>query len=361
MVKPTVVSTFAGCGGSSLGYKMAGYRELLATDFDDNSIETFKRNFKGVPVLQADICTLQADDVLKMIGLKRGELDVLDGSPPCQGFSNAGRRKVKDARNDLFREYVRLIRDLAPRVFVMENVQGMAQGKMKGRFIEIIQTLKSLDYVVEARLMNSKYYGVPQARPRLIFIGVRKDLGLGPVFPKGEGRLVTVRQAFKGLPPQVEDRPMKDAMRQACRHITPGMGVRQMGTIFVRFLGSPAGSFAARRLSWVKPSPTIVKEEIAHAGLIHPEEDRYLTASELKRLATFPDDFWFSSRRDTCARIGNAVMPRFMYHLAKTIKEEILDRAEAGKLAGNGPRRAKVTRPRGGQGVGKGVSREASL
>jgi len=349
MVKqPTVISTFAGCGGSSLGYKWAGYRELLATDFDDDSVKVFKANFPDVPMLQADICQVTAAQVLEFAGLKPGELDVFDGSPPCQGFSTAGRRQVRDERNDLFKEYVRLIREIRPRAFVMENVKGMAIGRMKGRFLEILGTLRTLDYRVRCRVMNSRYYGVPQSRNRLIFIGVRKDLGLEPVFPEPEKHVVTVRKAFEGLPPQTEDRPMPDWMRRACRKITPGMGVWKIATVFIAEKGSAAGSIATSRLCWGRPCPTIVKSEFGHAGLIHPDEDRYLTTAELKRLASFPDDFKFTNRRLACERIGNAVMPRFMYHIAKTVRERILETAQ------DGPRTSQVTKGQGGPCPGKG-------
>ncbi len=357
VVKPTVVSTFAGCGGSSLGYRWAGFKELLAIDFDEDSVLTFRRNFPRVPCWQEDICQVTAERVLEATGLKRGELDVLDGSPPCQGFSTAGRRKVRDERNDLFREFVRLIRDFEPRVFVMENVQGMASGRMKGRFLEIIQTLKSLDYVVECRLMDARHYEVPQSRKRLIFIGVRRDLGLKPAWPKPVPGLVTVRKALEGLPPQAEDREMPAWMRKACRRISPGMGVWKIATVFIEEKGSAAGSIATSRLVWGRPSPTIVKSEFGHAGLIHPDEDRYLTQAELKRLSTFPDDFQFTDRKRAVERIGNAVMPRFMYHVARAVKEGVLDQAGASRTAQNGPRTSQEAKRPRGQGAGKGQAR----
>ena len=107
---PTVISLFAGYGGSSLGYSMAGYRELLAVEWDDHAVETFKLNFPDVPVWHGDIAKLSVEECLKITGLQLGELDVLDGSPPCQGFSTAGKRRMDDGRNTLFREYVRLLR-----------------------------------------------------------------------------------------------------------------------------------------------------------------------------------------------------------------------------------------------------------
>ena len=108
--------------------------------------------------------------------LKPGELDVLDGSPPCQGFSTAGKRRMDDGRNQLFREYVRLLRGLRPKVLVMENVSGMVKGKMKLIFAEIMRELKASGYKVSARLMNAMHFGVPQSRERMIFIGIREDL-----------------------------------------------------------------------------------------------------------------------------------------------------------------------------------------
>lgn len=125
---PTVVSLFAGCGGSSLGYSMAGFREPLAVEWDEYAVETFRANFPDVPVWQGDIAELSVEECLRLTGLQPGELDVLDGSPPCQGFSTAGRRKMDDGRNQLFQEYVRLLRGLRPKVLVMENVSGMVKG-----------------------------------------------------------------------------------------------------------------------------------------------------------------------------------------------------------------------------------------
>jgi len=116
---PTVISTFAGCGGSSLGYSMAGFKELLAIEWDNNAVETFKLNFQDVPVYYGDIAKISIDEILEMTGLKPGELDIFDGSPPCQGFSTAGKRIIDDPRNSLFKEYIRLLRGLQPKVFVM--------------------------------------------------------------------------------------------------------------------------------------------------------------------------------------------------------------------------------------------------
>lgn len=192
---PTVISIFAGGGGSSLGYSMAGYRELLAVEWNNNAVETFKLNFPNVPVYHGDIAKLSVGECMKLAGLtESGELDLLDGSPPCQGFSTAGKREMNDDRNQLFREYVRLLRGLKPKVFVMENVSGLVKGKMKLVFAETMRELKISGYKVKCKLLNAMYFNVPQSRQRLIFIGVREDLGIGPRYPEVESRPINAKR-----------------------------------------------------------------------------------------------------------------------------------------------------------------------
>lgn len=174
--KFTVGSTFSGCGGSSLGMKWAGGKVLFAIEWDANAVETYRLNHKGTPVLHRDIATVTVEELLTLTGLQPGELDVLEGSPPCQGFSTAGKRQIDDPRNSLFKEYVRLLRGLKPKVFVMENVSGMVKGDMKHVFAIIMRELKASDYQVKCQLMNTMYFGVPQSRERVIFIGVRNDI-----------------------------------------------------------------------------------------------------------------------------------------------------------------------------------------
>jgi len=184
---PTVISTFAGCGGSSLGYKLAGFRELLAVEWDDNAVATFQLNFPDVPVYHGDIAKLIGAECMKLVGVKSGELDVLDGSPPCQGFSTAGKRKFDDPRNSLFKEYARLLKELQPKVFVMENVTGMVKGYMKQAYLVIIKTLRDCGYRAKGEVLNAMYFNVPQSRGRVIIIGVRNDLGIEPSHPKPQG------------------------------------------------------------------------------------------------------------------------------------------------------------------------------
>lgn len=320
--QPTVISTFAGCGGSSLGYKWAGYHELLAIDFNDNAVETFKLNF-DTPIWNRDIKDCTGQEILDFCNIKKGELDLLDGSPPCQGFSTAGKRNLSDERNDLFREFVRLITELQPKVFVMENVSGMIKGKYKGKFNEILQTLKDAGYNVKVKLLNAMWYEVPQSRERLIFIGVRNDLNIEPVYPESIGPPISFREATRGLD-EYEDKPLTAIIKKIAKQQPQKWNTDDK--IYESIKGNKAGAMSLKWAQWDRPIGTITKSEISVTGIVHPDRHRYLNQDELKQLSTFPLDFKFTGRKECAERIGNAVMPRFMYHIAKTIKEQILDK-----------------------------------
>lgn len=220
-----VVSTFAGCGGSSTGYRMAGYRVLLACEFVEAAQETYRANARpGTIIEPRDIRDVTGADILERIGLGVGELDIFDGSPPCASFSTAGKREkgwgevkkysdVEQRSDDLFFEYARLIEELRPKVFVAENVSGLVKGTAKGYFLEILAALKACGYRVSARLLDAQWLGVPQARQRLIFVGVREDIGTDPVHPKPLSYRYSIDEAIAGLNGPIE--PESDIRRFA--------------------------------------------------------------------------------------------------------------------------------------------------
>ena len=321
---PTVVSLFAGCGGSSLGYSMAGYRELLAVEWDNNAVETFQLNFPDVPVYHGDIAKLSVEECLRLTGLEPGQLDVLDGSPPCQGFSTAGKRNLDDDRNQLFREYVRLLRGLRPRVFIMENVSGMVKGKMKLVFAEAMRELKASGYKVSCRLLNAMYFWVPQSRQRLIFIGVQDDLGIEPSHPRAEAKPVTVRDAWFGLSENVKDASM-------CHWwIDAKPGSKTAVALENTAQGQTLRGFSmSRRLAWDHVAGTIQTGGVApgypgSSWPSHPTSPRGISTREAARCASFPDDFGFRDWRDGAKRIGNSVPPLFMRAIAGHVRREIL-------------------------------------
>lgn len=310
---PTVISTFAGCGGSSLGYSFTGFRELLAVEWEQNAVDTFKLNFPDVPVYHGDIAELSVEQCLEMTGLKVGELDVFDGSPPCQGFSTAGKQNMQDSRNFLFREYARLLKGLQPKVFVMENVSGMVKGKMKLIFAEILRELKSCGYKVKAVLMNAMYFGVPQSRQRMIFIGVREDIKKEPSFPLPTYQPPTVSDAIKHLPKGTEGKHEQQVL-EAWRLSRPGASLRQT----CRFVGS----FQSIRLNPDRPSSTQIK---AHLNW-HYDIARQLTVTEAGIIQSFPEAFQFiGTKANGKERIGNSVPPLFIKAIAEHIRTEILD------------------------------------
>lgn len=313
--KFTVVSTFSGAGGSSLGYKNAGGRILLAVEIENNAAATYRLNFPDTPIHKGDIGALKVEDVLKRTNLKAGELDILDGSPPCQGFSMVGGRKFGDSRNKLFTEFARLLYGLQPRVFVMENVGGMVRGKMRLLFVECLKRLKGCGYRVSARLLNAQYFHVPQFRRRLIFVGVREDIGLEPSHPKAQSRPMPVRRIEIIPNPRMRNSPRTVRLWRQMKQGGSGKDVPETnGT-----------SFGLFRLDPNKPCPTIVKRWTAGSGIMHWDEPRFLSVPELAQVQTFGLAFkWTGTPTDACRLIGNSVPPRMMQAIAEHIRDNIL-------------------------------------
>lgn len=330
MSNPTVISTFAGCGGSSLGYKFAGYKELLAVEWDDNAVETFKLNFPDVPVYHGDICKLSGDECMRLAGITKGELDVLDGSPPCQGFSTAGKRKYDDPRNSLYKEYVRLLKELRPKVFVMENVTGMVKGHMKQAYLQIIATLRDCGYRAKGEVLNAMYYNVPQSRERVIIIGVREDLGIEPSHPKPQSKPISAIKSLYGVknnPDEVSwllSAGLKYVAYQSWPDMPIGTSRADLGL----------SGFNCQKWNPNKPARTIRKNDghIAMYGAMHWSERRRFTVSEFKRFASFPDEFEFTGGYKAVERIGNSVPPNLMRAIAEHIKANILDHAPQNSL-----------------------------
>lgn len=300
---------------------MAGYKELLAVEWNNNAVETFKLNFPDVPVYHGDIVKLSVEECMKLAGLSRpGELDLLDGSPPCQGVSTAGKRLLDDPRNQLFREYVRLLRGLKPKVFVMENVSGLIKGKMKLIFAEIMRELKASGYQVKCKLMNTMYFYVPQSRERLIFIGVRNDLGIEPGHPGAESKPISINNAIKGCHP-VCFRLLQDNRFTRLYDYVP------VGGTLENVLGKGRNFNNMLKMNPAKPAQSLPKT-ITNRGafsIVHWKEKRLLSIEEAKRFHSFPDIFRFMGEfEQRWKRIGNSVPPLFMRSIANHIKVNIL-------------------------------------
>ena len=322
---PTAMDVFSGTGGTSLGLSAAGFREVLACEWDKHACACFRLNHPHVPLFEGDILTLGVDEVLRRTGLQAGELDLFTGSPPCQGFSSAGKRDFNDGRNLLFKEFVRLLGGLQPRVFQMENVSGLVKGPMRLIFAEIMRALKDCGYRVRAMLLNSMYYGVPQSRERMILIGVREDLDIEPAFPLPLSAPVTVRQAWAGLPDEHGD-ALKGPALAVARYVQPGTS--NGGGRVSKWLRGTTSGFGLTRLNWNRPSCTIPKlTMLSSSPIIHPDRQERITIAQAKRLCSFPDQFQLvGDFNEQWARLGNAVMPLFARALAAHVRADILDR-----------------------------------
>lgn len=328
-----VASTFSGCGGSCLGYRMAGFRVVYANEFIEEAQRTYKANHPRSFLDTRDIREVRPQDVLERAGVDRGELDLFDGSPPCSAFSTAGKReagwgKVKaysdkaQRVDDLFFEYVRLIDGIRPKVFVAENVSGLVKGTAKGYFKRILAALQEPGYRVSCRVLDAQWLGVPQMRQRTIFVCVRDDLGQAPAHPDPLPYRYTVGEAVAGLPAGGDAKWLKPgtdthrywlaskpgaSLAEACRELTG------KNSFLTHFKQSPA-----------RPANTITQ---GTQQLYHWEEPRTLTLQELRRIGGFPDDFEltgdFSQRWE---RIGRAVPPLMMARVAGAVATKILDR-----------------------------------
>ena len=178
----TAVDLFTGAGGFSLGIARAGFKVLVAVESDKWACQTLRHNFKDLAVLEKDIRKVTGKEILKICNLKKGNLDLLVGGPPCQGFTIiSSNRSIDDPRSKLMHEFLRLTKEIMPRVFMIENVPGLLY--FKDFFILLMKTMEDIGYVVRCVMMDAMSYGVPQYRRRIFIQGVRKDLKILPVFP----------------------------------------------------------------------------------------------------------------------------------------------------------------------------------
>jgi DNA (cytosine-5)-methyltransferase 1 len=338
---------FAGAGGLSLGFERAdlGFNSTSAIEIDPAAARTFKRNF-GVPVFDGPIEEIDTFD----------DADVIIGGPPCQGFSPLGRDRDTKSRaqlNDLWRHYLRAIRQVEPRAFVIENVPEFQKSAQFARLLTLMKGDKILrQYGFGYGVLNTADYGVPQRRRRGIFVAVkghpRGELPWppppthGPASPEKKPHQ-TVRDAIKDLPLYPKEIEITSSRHGQNLHI--GRTPRPMS--LERYLAIPEGGnrfdlarnrpdllprcWAEKptgttdvmgRLWWDRPSSTIRTEffKPEKGRYLHPEAHRPITLREAARLQTFPDEFEFEGSKIEIARqIGNAVPPNFGTELAKYV------------------------------------------
>ena len=353
----TVVTTFAGGGGSSTGYRLAGGKILLANEIVDEAVATYRENYPETPVAHMNIRHITGrggkDRVLEWFadrGISQGEYDILDGSPPCSTFSQAGKGEKKNEQKGvqysditqdrigmLIHDYVYIANVTQPRVVVMENVPGIQRSDVFGYALE---RLRRWGYLVNFKVLCSSHYGVPQRRKRLFVVGVRpdiakkvglkSDLDVLSLYPSGSLYEPTIRDAFDGL--EVDPRE-RNLLLTDCRKSSTYELIRSYPknpssvTRMVNLRADWTSDFNLVRSSWEKPSPTITQmgQQMGRGGVHHPAEDRVFTIGELIRLMGLPDDYRLTgSFNKKAERVGRMVPPLMTAALAKSLYEKVI-------------------------------------
>lgn len=329
-----VVSLFAGGGGSSCGYRMAGGKVLAINEFVPEARNTYRANWKDTHIFEQDVRNLTGAEILSVIGKKRGELDILDGSPPCSAFSTAGKREelwgkeknysdtTQKSVETLFFEFVRILEELSPKIFVAENVKGLTVGVSKGFLNEFFDAFDKAGYVVNAKILNAKYLGVPQNRERIIFVGVRKDLWRNEfkklTHPNPFNYIVPLRKAFAGIVNTSEE-----LAEISCEQYA----------IYKELCKLKQGEQSKKYFNLIKCSPyspagciTATCGSLSAARCMH-WDNRAFTIAELKRITSIPDDYILTGTYSQQAeRLGRMVPPLMMKAVAENIYKNILSK-----------------------------------
>lgn len=302
----TAIDLFCGCGGLSKGLSNAGIEVLAGIDHWDKAIDTYTANNNHIGLCR-DLENYPPEQFENETGIT--SIDILAGGPPCQGFSIAGKRDVKDPRNSLFIQYVKYLNHYNPKVFIMENVMGILSMKTSEglKSIDIIISFLEKDYNIIINRLYASDFGVPQNRRRVVIIGIRKDLNVKP---------------HKLIP--ATDRPPVKTVLEPRENISSNYYLSQRamdGIVRKRERSKKEGNgFGAQFLDLDKPSYTIPARywKDGYDALVKYDEKniRRLTIDELKRIQSFPDSYKFSgSKKEIIMQIGNAVAVEFGRHL----------------------------------------------
>ncbi len=337
-----VIDLFCGCGGLSYGFEKAGFNILLGIDNDKMALSAFEHNHNGSKTICGDITEIGYSDIRETIDNQK--IDIIIGGPPCQGMSLSGPRKFDDPRNKLYLSYIRLVEEIKPKAFVIENVPGLVS-LFKGQIKDsIIERLTNLGYNVQYRILCAADYGVPQSRKRVVFVGLKnKSFDFDAILKKD---MVTCKMALSDLPPLIdvlgeesanyETKPQNDYQRLMRKnsdtvrnHIAASHSEKVKHIISLvpdggnykdlpeEFINSRNFHVAWTRFCSYKPAPTI---DTGHRHHFHYEYNRVPTVRECARLQSFPDDFIFEGNKTQQFRqVGNAVPPLLAQAIAQAL------------------------------------------
>ena len=385
----TVVSTFAGGGGSSTGYRLSGGHVIAINEFVQEAINTYSTNFPDTKIIPGDIKKLSGKDFLKVANLEPGDLDILDGSPPCSAFSVAGKRdknwkgsshydsnsyfdfetgevindgdgvsvksgvkkysddQIVEAIEDLFFEFIRIAKEIEPKVIIAENVKGLTMGEARRKLFEFQNAFENIGsgYIVTHHVLNAADYGVPQARERLFFVCVRKDVAekVGLNFLNLETMTrpktitpvhISIKNAIDHIDNDpVEEKELLDYVENSFQKkfiemlpFNPNRHTKPSDKEF-RHLNPKGSCFNMIRPAIQLPSPTLTQagQQKGVSGVFHYAKNRKFTIKELKILMSMPDDYQLTGTFDQKAeRLGRMVAPKMMAALAKTVYDNVI-------------------------------------
>lgn len=397
--RPAAVDLFSGAGGITLGLLNAGFNVTYCADIDPACEATHRRNFPQIPFSRDGVEKIKGADILRIAGLRRGELDLLIGGPPCQGFSILGQRQIWDARNGLFHDFLRIAKELKPKCLVIENVTGLATLDNGTVLREIGKAFSEAGYTIDCAELLAAQYGVPQMRWRMFFVGWRLDQGKRRGFPApthgkaGIGDLVpnrtittaesagfvTIRDAIGDLPAiragelgtayrRVPKGEYQMAMRESApvalsNHYAPRLSEQNLLRLRALKPGEdwrdlphhllPASMQRAlrkdhtrryRRMKWQGVARTIITRfrDPKSGEYTHPNQHRTISIREAARIQSFPDWFVFEGNySQQYDQVGNAVPPL----LAKAVGAELYQMLKTKGGTGSSPVKSRYVIP----------------
>ena len=330
-MKYSYIDLFCGAGGLSVGFDKAGFENIFSVEFNPEFAKTYKKNFPSHKLLVEDIRDISNETVKELVGDK--EVDIIIGGPPCQGFSiagNIGRTFIDDERNRLFKEFVRFVSEVNPKMFIMENVAAMAT-HLKGKTIKsIVDAFEhaGMGYKVKWEVLNTVNYEIAQERRRIVVVGVRSDLNTEFEYPKHSDNIRTIKDVIGDLPVlasgEKSDIPNHIAMAHSEQMLEKMSYVKDGGdrNDIPEELRPKSGDVRKYiRYDSKKPSVCVTGDM---RKIFHYEQNRALTCRELARIQSFPDSFVFEGTSiQIQQQIGNAVPPKLANLLAEQVKRAL--------------------------------------
>ena len=370
----TYISFFAGGGGSSAGYKLAGGDCLFVNEFQQVAVDTYLANWPNTPHICGDIKNITGKQIMEMTGLKVGELDILDGSPPCPPFSMSGTKKegwnkektaygmMQQNIEDLTWEMIRIAGEMKPKVIICENVKGLTMDFARDHLNRMVADFEALGYATTYKVLNGIHFGVPQKRQRVFIVSVRDDvlddigmnwMLLSSLYPEPADEEPTLEQAIGDLrldnENSVEAVELCEAMKKSAKYKwlkrlpknpdkVVSVGDNVVGPWWEKVIAhrkkwgksipeAKHSFYQSRRVPWHQASHTLSEQGLmtSLAVHLHVEEDRVYTTKEAKRIMTLPEDYVLTGTlNEKLARIGLMVAPMMMKFLSESIYEGVL-------------------------------------